>query len=81
MVAPFIFIVQSSCRGIGHISCARSALCVQLPSLQSRCRHSATVFSLSPNLADVVIFGGYYKCSADVTPIANTTVLRFGECR
>ena len=55
---------------------------VTVPSLQSRCDHSATVFSLSPGLTEVTLFGGFsewYKFAADLTPIANTTVLRFGE--
>ena len=58
---------------------------VTVPGLQSRSQHSATVFSLSPGLNEVVIFGGYselpsnYKSHADLTHIANTTVLRFGE--
>ena len=58
---------------------------VTVPGLQSRCQHRATVFSLRPGLNEVVIFGGYsewpsnFKSLADITPIANTTVLRFGE--
>ena len=58
---------------------------VKIPSLQSRCSHSATAFSLSPELTEVTLFGGYsewpsnFKSDADITPIANTTVLRFGE--
>ena len=58
---------------------------VKVPSLQSRCEHSATAFSLSPGLTEVTLFGGYsefpsnFMCNADITPIANTTVLRFGE--
>ena len=56
---------------------------VTVPGLQSRCQHSATDFNLSPNLIEVFIFGGFSewpsKSAEDVTPIANTTVLRFGE--
>ena len=58
---------------------------VKVPSLQSRCTHSATAFNLSPGLIEVILFGGYsewpsnLKSAADITPIANTTVLRFGE--
>ena len=58
---------------------------VTVPSLQSRCEHSATVFSLSPGLTEVTLFGGLsgFPCNPmfaeDFTPIANTTVLRFGE--
>ena len=48
---------------------------VTVPTLKSRRFHSATAFSLSPGLTEVIIFGGYdgYKY------LANTTVLRFGE--
>ena len=59
---------------------------VTVPSLQSRCWHSATAFSLSPGLIEVTLFGGFSewpsnsKPDADLTPIANATVLRFGEC-
>ena len=58
---------------------------VTVPSLQSRSDHSATAFNLSPGLTEVTLFGGYSewpsnpKSLDDVTPIANTTVLRFGE--
>ena len=58
---------------------------VTVPSLQSRCRHSATAFSLSSGLTEITLFGGFsewpsnLKSHADFTPIANTTVLRFGE--
>ena len=58
---------------------------VTVPSLQSRSHHSATAFSLSQGLAEVTLFGGFSewpsnpKSYADLTPIANTTVLRFGE--
>ena len=56
-----------------------------VPSLQSRFYHSATAFSLSPGLTEVTIFGGCpnvssnFKSKAYLPPIANTTVLRFGE--
>ena len=58
---------------------------VTVPSLQSRCRHSATAFSLNSGLTEITLFGGFsewpsnLKSHADFTPIANTTVLRFGE--
>ena len=58
---------------------------VTVPSFQPRCWHSATAFSLSPGLTEVTLFGGCsewpsnLKSAADLTPIANTTVLRFGE--
>ena len=47
---------------------------VHVPSLQPRWGHSATAVSLGPGLTEVTIFGGYYR-----KPLANTTVLRFGE--
>ena len=58
---------------------------VTVPSLQSRSGHSATAFNLSPGLTEVTLSGGYSefpsnaKSFDDVTLIANTTVLRFGE--
>ena len=58
---------------------------VTVPSLQSRFSHSASAFNLSPGLTEVTIFGGCpdkprnYKSNADLSQIANTTVLRFGE--
>ena len=57
-----------------------------MPGFQGRCYHSAAAFTLGPGLVEVVIFGGCpewpstYKSDRYVTPIANTTVLRFGEC-
>ena len=48
---------------------------VHVPSCQRRHAHSATAVSLSPGLTEVTIFGGW--CAG--TPLANTTVLRFGE--
>ena len=67
------------------VQCCMSHVQVTVPSLQSRSHHSATAFSLSPGQTEVTLFGGYsewpsnYKSHADLTPIANTTVLRFGE--
>ena len=58
---------------------------VNVPSLQSRCYHSAAAFSPSAGLTEVTIFGGCpecpsnYKSAADLQQMANTTVLRFGE--
>ena len=58
---------------------------VKVQNLQPRCSHSANAFSLSPGLTEVTLFGGYselpsnFKYDAGITPIANTTVLRFGE--
>ena len=59
---------------------------IKVPSLQSRYRHTADVFHFNARLADVILFGGIpevpknYKSSADFPMIAQTTVLRFGEC-
>ena len=67
------------------VQCCMSHVQVTVPSLQSRCDHSATAFNLSPGLTEVTIFGGFsewpshVKSLDDITPIANTTVLRFGE--
>ena len=53
--------------------------------LQGRKDHSATVISFSPGLEEVILFGGCpewpsdYKTDSDLSQIANTTVLRFGE--
>ena len=58
---------------------------VKIPSLRPRCYHSAATFNLSPEIAEVTIFGGcpewpsIFKTDADVPQIADTTVLRFGE--
>ena len=47
---------------------------VRVPTLKSRSGHSATAFSLSPGLTEVILFGGWNGQSY----IAETTVLRFG---
>ena len=58
---------------------------VKLPGLQARFYHSAAAFRLSPGMTEVTIFGGcpewqnYVRSDADFSPLANTTVLRFGE--
>ena len=52
-----------------------------MPGLKARCGHCAAVYSLSPGITEIVIFGGtttYPPNIGDV--IADTTVLRFGEC-
>ena len=49
---------------------------VTVPTLQDRCNHSATAISLSPGLVEVILFGG----ESIYISIANTRVLRFGEC-
>lgn len=49
---------------------------VKVPSFQSRCYHSAGVSNTSPELTEVIIFGG---AGTDTLNIANTTVLKFGK--
>ena len=59
---------------------------IKVPSFQSRCDHTADVFHFNARLADVILFGGVpewpkiWKSAADFPMIAQTTVLRFGEC-
>ena len=50
---------------------------VTVPIPQERWGHSATAFTLSAGLVEIVLFGG---TGSDLTDTANTTVLRFGEC-
>ena len=50
---------------------------VPAPNLQPRHYHCAAAFSLSPGITEVVMFGGD---STGGDAIADTTVLRFGEC-
>ena len=50
---------------------------VTVPIPQERWGHSATAFTLSAGLVEVVLFGG---TGSDLTDTANTTVLRFGKC-
>ena len=45
--------------------------------LQLRCDHSAAAFNLCLGLIEVAIFGGNSDASK-LSPIAKTTVLRFG---
>ena len=59
---------------------------MQVHGLQARCLHSATAFSLHPGVMEVTLFGGVHKwpsipqySDADIPPISNTTVIRFGE--
>ena len=58
---------------------------VKEPRLQARAAHSATAFTHTPVLTEVVLFGGFsewpkdYKTEADLPQTANTTVLGFGE--
>ena len=46
-------------------------------SVRGRCGHSITATSLGPGLTVVLMFGGQLKWTGD--PIAETTILRFGE--
>ena len=50
---------------------------VRVPTLQSRWGHSATAFSLSPGLTEVILFGGLNSMTTS-SIYAETTVLRFG---
>ena len=55
---------------------------VQVPvtDLQSRKGHCAAAFTLSPGIAEVVLFGGCTTSPpTSETIIAETTVLRFGK--
>ena len=54
---------------------------VEATNLQARRCHSAAAFALCPGVVEVAIFGGDSSSSGGVQPVANTTVLRFGECR
>ena len=59
---------------------------IKVPSLQSRYNHTADVFYFNARLADVISFGGVpevpknAKSAADLSMIAQTTVVQFGEC-
>ena len=58
--------------------------CVQvpIPNLQPRRGHCVAAFSLSPGIIEVVIFGGSTSYPAtSYNAIADTKVLRFGECK
>ena len=54
---------------------------VLVPGLKARCGHCAAAYNLSPGTTEIVIFGGS-TTKPDNTDyfIADTTVLRFGEC-
>ena len=57
---------------------------VRIPHFQSRWGHSAAAFSLGPELAEVILFGGATKHSQDwdmddEDPFLGITVLQFGE--
>ena len=52
-----------------------------MPGLKARCGHCAAAYSLSPGITEIVIFGGSTRRPTKTdTFIADTTVLRFGEC-
>ena len=52
-----------------------------MPGLEARCGHCAAPYSLSPKITEIVIFGGATRRPAKSGVfIADTTVLRFGEC-
>ena len=56
-----------------------------MPGLQPRGYHSAAVFVISPELTEVVVFGGIpewpsnAKSDDDLKQLAGTTIMRFGE--
>ena len=50
-----------------------------MPGLKTRYGHCAAAYSLSPGITEIVIFGGITRYSTSDC-IADTTVLRFGEC-
>ena len=57
---------------------------VKIPHFQSRCGHRAAAFSLGPELAEVILFGGTFKLPKDwdldhEDPFLGITVLQFGE--
>ena len=54
---------------------------VLVPGLKTRFGHCAAAYSLSPGISEIVIFGGTTKYPTKRGDfIADTTVLRFGEC-
>ena len=80
MVQYPIHFIPSECLALGRITFLY--LCVQVPitDLLSRYGHCAAAFTLSPGIAEVVLFGGCTTCPPKIeTFIAETTVLRFGK--
>ena len=72
--------IPSVCLALGRITFLY--LCVQVPvtDLQSRYGHCAAAFTLSPGIAEVVLFGGSTALPPNLSNfIAETTVLRFGK--
>ena len=52
-----------------------------MPGLKTRYGHRAAAYSLNPGITEIVIFGGTTRYPAKIDDfIADTTVLRFGEC-
>ena len=52
-----------------------------MPGLKARYAHCAAAYSLSPGITEIVIFGGTTRYPPIIGDfIADTTVLRFGEC-
>ena len=52
-----------------------------MPDLKARSGHCAGAYNLSPGLTEIVIFGGATSYPPNTDDfIADTTVLRFGEC-
>lgn len=55
-------------------------------TLQTRYKHSASAFVADSGQAEIIVFGECPKCpenfksDADLTVVADTTVLRFGKC-
>ena len=53
---------------------------VKVSGLQPRAYHSATSFSLSSGLTEVVIFGGTKDDIFDAKDLADTCLLQFSKC-
>ena len=52
-----------------------------MPGLKARYGHCAAAYSLNPGITEIVIFGGTTRFPIETgDSIADTTVLRFGEC-
>ena len=60
-----------------HVPTCRFLLQVTPPAMDPCHLHSITACKLAPGLAEVLMFGGRVKWLDD--PIANTTILTFGE--
>ena len=52
-----------------------------MPGLKTRYAHCAAAYRLSSGITEIVIFGGSTKHpTSTIDFLADTTVLRFGEC-